>query len=347
MPLRELALVEKIRTLAGEASRRSRRSGTRLGAVRHGIGDDCAVLAGSDTQDLLVTTDLCLQDIHFRLDWQSASWIGHHCLLRGLSDIAAMGGEPAAAFLSLAIPPGIRQEWIDGFFSGLLQLAKRFRVTLAGGDIGASRSGIATDIVVVGTVPKGRAILRSGAKPGDLVYVSGLLGRSADALARLRSRKTRSSSSNLQTKDIAEPRLQVGEWLRRHNKATAMIDISDGLSTDIMHICNESGVCAVLFREAIPFDRSRKRSFGERFEEDTRRYVYALHGGDDYELLFTAPRAKAVPRRIAGTEITAIGEVVARKRSTPLVTVVHGDGRVEALSGAGWEHFSSRKMAIG
>src|SRR6266849_3272786 len=137
MPLPELLLIERIRALVGLASA-GRRAAEALGALRKGIGDDCAVLAGSKTHDLLVTTDLCIQDVHFRLDWHPPESVGHRCLARGLSDIAAMGGEPAAAFLSLGIPGHLQQKWIDGFFKGFRQLAKRFAVTLAGGDVAAN-----------------------------------------------------------------------------------------------------------------------------------------------------------------------------------------------------------------
>lgn len=347
MPLPELALINKIRTLAAKPPGQRGRSRTGLGAIRRGIGDDCAVLAGSGTEDLLVTTDLCLEDVHFRLDWQPARWVGHRCLVRGLSDIAAMGGEPTAAFVSLAIPAHIPQRWVDQFFKGLLHLAGRFAVTLAGGDIAATSGGIAADVVVIGRVPKGKAILRSGARPGDFIYVSGVLGRSAEALAMLRNRsKKRRGSARLKLANPGEPRIELGKWLRRENKATAMIDISDGLSTDMTHICTESRVSARLFGEAIPFDRSRRRTLQERFEEHTRRYSYAVYGGDDYELLFTVPRSKAVPGTIAGTRITKIGEVLAQKPGTGPITVVRRDGRVEPLSAAGWEHFSSKTMAV-
>ncbi len=167
MPLSELLLIEKIRALARQTSGRRRGTKDALGAIRVGIGDDCAVLAGSETHDLLVTTDLCIQDVHFRLDWHPAESVGHRCLTRGLSDIAAMGGEPTAAFLSLSMPAHLPQKWVDGFFKGFQRLAKRFGVSLAGGDIATSPRGISADIVVLGRVPKGKAILRSGARPGS------------------------------------------------------------------------------------------------------------------------------------------------------------------------------------
>lgn len=339
MPLPELLLIEKIRALAGRASPRRLPSDNVLGKIRKGIGDDCAVLAASKTHDLLVTTDLCIENVHFRVDWHPPASVGHRCLTRGLSDIAAMGGEPVAAFLSLGLPAHLSQKWVDGFFKGFDRLAKRFGVTLAGGDIATSPEGISADIVVLGRVPKGKAILRSTARPGDLIYVTGTLGRSTEALIGLKLGQRCSPSLN-SIHYFPQPRLKAGQWLRQQGAATAMIDISDGLSTDMAHLCTESRVSALLFREALPFDRSRKPAFGERFEEDTRRYVYALHGGEDYELLFTAPRAKKIPAAIAGVPITRIGKIMRQKRGAAPLTIVHDDGRIEPLDQRGWEHFS-------
>src|SRR5262249_44604453 len=193
-----------------------------LGAVRRGIGDDCAVLAGSRTHDLLVTTDLSIEGVHFRLDWHPPESVGHRCLARGLSDIAAMGGEPTAAFLSLSLPAHLPQKWVDGFFAGFHRLAPRFPVTLAGGDIPANPPGVAADVVVLGRVPTGKAILRSGARPGDLIYVTGILGRSAAVLAQLKSRggKPKSPSALYSAHFFPTPRLKVGQWLLRNGRAT-------------------------------------------------------------------------------------------------------------------------------
>src|SRR5579859_2459069 len=150
-----------------------------------GIGDDCAVLHLPRGHEALVTTDFSLEGIHFRRDWQSPECIGHRCLVRGLSDIAAMGGQPIAAFLSLALPQDLPQKWLDRFFVGLLRLARQHKVELAGGDTSQSPRGFLADIMVIGSVERGKSLLRSGARIGDSVYVTGKLGESATALQLL------------------------------------------------------------------------------------------------------------------------------------------------------------------
>src|ERR1022692_3335917 len=174
MPLGEKKLIQRVRRLA-----RGGRS------VVTGIGDDCAVLRVPPGHEMLVTTDFSIENVHFRRDWHAPELVGRRCLRRGLSDIAAMGGEPLAAFLSLAVAGDVPQKWVDRFLKGLLELAEEFGLPLAGGDTAQSPQGIQADIVVVGSVPKGKAVLRSGAKPGQSIYVTGELGGSAAALARL------------------------------------------------------------------------------------------------------------------------------------------------------------------
>lgn len=354
MPLPELLLIEKIRGLARRSSASDRARTATLGAVCRGIGDDCAVLAGSKTHDLLVTTDLSIEGVHFRLDWHPPDSVGHRCLARGLSDIAAMGGEPTAAFLSLALPAHLPQKWVDGFFTGFHRLARRFGVVLAGGDVAASPAAVAADIVVLGRVPRGKAVLRSGARAGDLIYVTGILGRSAAVLAQLQSRspdqnetrRAKSLSAVSSAHFFPTPRLKVGQWLRQNGRITAMIDISDGLSTDLAHIAAESGVHATLFRGAIPCDHSQLRApagsdLAAHAPDDVHHLDFALHGGEDYELLFTASSRHKIPATIAGTRITRIGEIAPQKTGAAPLVVVDTDGRLEPFEGRGWEHFSS------
>ncbi|MFI5106017.1 MAG: thiamine-phosphate kinase, partial [Terriglobales bacterium] len=200
-------------------------------AVIKGIGDDCAILRIAPRSQLLVTTDLCIEKVHFRREWHPAGSVGHRCLARGLSDIAAMGGEPLACFLSIGLPADLPQRWVDDFLHGLLRLARRFGVELAGGDTSAARD-ITADIIVAGQVPAGKALLRSTARPGDRIYVTGELGSSAAALKQLYSGKNVKPTTGSRH-FYPEPRVEVGSRLRRRGLATAMIDISDGLSVDL------------------------------------------------------------------------------------------------------------------
>jgi thiamine-monophosphate kinase len=305
VPLPEKALISRIRRQTGTKS---------------SIGDDCAVLQLPPRHEMLVTTDFSLEGIHFRREWHPAESVGHRCLTRGLSDIAAMGGEPRAAFLSLALPRDLPQAWVDGFLRGLLRLAGKFSVTLAGGDTAQSPAGVLADIMVLGAVPKGKAILRSGARPGDRIYVTGELGGSAATLQRMvKNPKRKLRPADFPQHFFPKPRVQAGRFLRQKGLASALIDISDGLSTDLAHICEESGVGAEIQAEAIPREVALN---------------LALHGGEDYELLFTAPRSKKVPTRISGVPITCIGMIT---RNRKIVLTENGIGR--RLHPQGWEHF--------
>jgi thiamine-monophosphate kinase len=326
VPIAEKALIAQVRRMARTAKNP---------AIQTGIGDDCAVLRlvpGRGGKDTLVTTDFTLEGIHFRRDWHSAESVGHRCLARGLSDIAAMGGEPVAAFLSLALPRDLPQSWVGRFARSLISLAERYGVTLAGGDTAESPNGILADIIVVGAAPKGKAVLRSGARPGDLIYVSGELGGSAAALVQMRAKPKRKLNPREYSRHFfPEPRIELGRILREKGLASAMIDISDGLSTDLAHICEESGVGAEIEAEAIP-----RASVGKPAREVDLQL--ALHGGEDYELLLTAPRGKRVPSRIAGVPITHIGQI-ARGRK---IFLRNRAGVGYELQPRGWEHFRKR-----
>jgi thiamine-monophosphate kinase len=318
LPLPERRLIERIQRTAGP----------RIGHfLVRGIGDDCAILKVATGRQLLLTTDLCVEDVHFRRAWHPPHSVGHRCLARGLSDIAAMGGEPLACFLSLALPPPIPQKWVDDFLRGFSHLARRYAAPLAGGDVSAA-SAVTADIVVAGQVPSGKAVLRSGARPGDLIYATGELGGSAALLKRLfAGERIRPSRSNRHF--YPEPRLGVGLWLRRSRMATAMIDLSDGLSVDLAHICQESHVTARIHADRLPVARGA--------DLDS-----ALHGGEDYELLFTAPAKKRVPAKIAGVRISQIGAMERPKNRPPAIQIVDDNGRIQFLAARGWSHFSRK-----
>ncbi|HEY3929600.1 MAG TPA: thiamine-phosphate kinase [Candidatus Koribacter sp.] len=298
---------------------RRRAARARSPFLARGIGDDCAVLSPPRGHELLVTTDFCLEDVHFRRAWHPAKAVGHRCLVRGLSDIAAMGGTPIAAFLSLALPANLPQRWVDDFFTGLLALADHWRTPLAGGDIAQSPQGVMADILVLGSVPEGKAILRSTARPGDLMYVTGILGLSSGALEDFRRGK-KPTPRTAPRHFFPEPRIDIGQYLRDHKLASAMIDLSDGLSTDLSHICDESSVGAVVYGESVPHQYSLD---------------LALHGGEDYELLFTAPSRARMPKQISGVSITPIGEIIARRG----MWLTDATGRRTTLKPRGWEHF--------
>ncbi len=298
--------------------------GRQGGAVVAGIGDDCAVLRVPRGHELLVTTDFTLERVHFRREWHPPEVVGWRCLTRGLSDIAAMGGEPRAAFLSLALAEEVSQRWVDRFLKGLLALAEEFGVPLAGGDTAQSAGGIQADIVLVGSVPTGKAVLRSGARPGDHVYVTGELGGSAAAIEALREGRVRAGVYERHFHPV--PRVKAGIWLRRRGLASAMIDVSDGLSTDLGHLCEESGVGAEIETEAIP-----RAQVGRPALEVA--WGLAMHGGEDYELLFTS--AARIPASVAGVRVTRIGRIVRRRE----MVLIGKDGRRQRLAVKGWEHF--------
>lgn len=326
MPLPERALISEIRRMANSAARRSSLA---CRAIVAGIGDDCAVLRVPPGYDTLVTTDFTLEGIHFRRDWHPPESVGHRCLARGLSDIAAMGGTPIAVFLSLALPGDLGQGWIDGFMRGLIGLARKHGATVAGGDTAESPNRILADIIVVGAVPKGKAVLRSGAHPGDAVYVTGSLGGSAAAVQNLNSARKKKLNPRVYPRHFyPEPRIRLGRVLREKYLVSSMIDTSDGLSVDLAHICQESGVGAEVEADAIPLATVGR----PQHEVDLN---LGLHGGEDYELLFTARPDKPIPRRIAGVPVTRIGCI---KRHKQIFVLNSGGGSSELLP-RGWEHF--------
>jgi len=337
----ELALLAEIRQRAARAAGLSQKGGLRLG-----IGDDCALLTPRRGEELAVTTDLSIDGRHFRLDWHQPEAVGHRVLARGLSDLAAMGARPVAAFLSLGLPrlltvaaSGRRRAgsrtWVQRFLDGFLALAEAFTTPLAGGDLAESPVAMA-DIVLIGAVPRGRALLRSNAKPGDLLYVTGALGGAAAGLARLADlaspagpnppRIPKRLEELLAPHLYPQPRIPQGLWLQRRGLASAALDVSDGLSTDLAHLCKESGVAAEVDAAALPI-------------HPAATLAQALHGGEDYELLFTAPPTARVPRAIAGVPVTRIGRILKPRAGRSTMELISPQG-AQTLEPHGWVHFS-------
>ena len=329
----ELALIDLIRQRAGKARNRE---------LQLGIGDDCAILRPRPGEEIVVTTDLCLEGRHFRRDWHSPASVGHRTLARGLSDLAAMGARPVAAFLSLALPQAVAATWINGFLDGLLGLAARAKVTLAGGDTSqAPGDAILADIVLLGAVPTGRALRRSGARAGDRLFCTGTLGGSAAELRLLQNGPVnpqknhpaaKAAIENPHPQLFPEPRLLPGLALVRRGLATAAMDLSDGLSTDLRHLCEASKLAAEVRLPDLPL-HPLAAALGPETALDL-----ALNGGEDYELLFAARAGVRIPRTLAGVRLTEIGRLVATKAHQSRIIAVAAAGTRTELQPGGWEH---------
>ncbi|HMD07740.1 MAG TPA: thiamine-phosphate kinase [Candidatus Acidoferrum sp.] len=307
---------------------------THSSRVRLGIGDDAALFKSTNGCDQILTCDWFLEGTHFLRDKHPPDAVGRKCLARAVSDVAAMGGVPRCFLLSLALPASHTGLWLDQFLQGLQRAAKLFRCVLAGGDT-TRRKDILVNVTAVGEVRTGGAVLRSGARPGDVLFVSGRLGEAELGLRLIRKGKRLASSRDpiLKKHLYPEPRLALGRWLAENRLASAMMDLSDGLSTDLPRLCAASGVGARLTASKIPVVRVPR---GEQAGDASMRDL-ALHGGDDYELLFTVPRKKLkrIPRSQNGIPITAIGEIMKKR----MLLLVDEAGREVPLPNLGWDPF--------
>jgi thiamine-monophosphate kinase len=298
------------------------------------IGDDCAVLPKDDKSDLVVTADLLVQDIDFRLEWTKPEWLGHKALAVSLSDIAAMGGVPVWAMLTIGIPGKLWEtDFMKSFYEGWTKLAKEFGVELIGGDISRSPDRFIVDSIVGGEVPKGKAILRSGARPGDGIFVSGSLGGAAGGLRLLDSGVGRDANEEWHQRLITRqlrptPRIELGTWLLANSIASAMIDLSDGLSSDLRHICDASGVGAELDAKLLPIDDDLNNLVAPH-----EILTIALNGGEDFELLFTVAEEKIL--LLENRDVTRIGTVTENAG----VVRLSDDDRTVDLQPSGYRHF--------
>jgi len=294
------------------------------------IGDDCAVLPKDAETDLLLTADMLVEDIDFRLKWTTPEFLGHKALAVSLSDIAAMGGTPKWAMLSLGIPEQLwNTKFVDDFYAGWFALAKEFDVELVGGDVSRVPDKLVIDSIVGGEVAKGKAIMRSGAKPGDAIYVTGSLGGAAGGLHLLENLSTAEfSTGTLALKQLKpSPKLEIANILIQLGIATSMIDVSDGLSADLFHICEQSEVGAKIHAEQLPIDKHLRDHFDA---EDSLEL--ALHGGEDFELLFTIDPDNV--SALGTVNAICIGEITTNK-----VIELGRDGKLSALEPKGFRHF--------
>ena len=333
----EFSFIHKIRQRAAQTSEN----------LTLGIGDDTAIWREQTGRERLITTDLLIEDVHFKLDYTPLRCLGHKTLAVSLSDIAAMGGNAEFALLSLGIPKAllVNPAWQD-FFDGYFDLARKYGVRLIGGDTSSSPDKLVLDSIVMGSCEAGNAIRRSGAQVGDAVYVTGELGASAAGLELLlQNERYDATASDLPQTAIRahllpEPRLAFAQ--RLPGLAHAMMDVSDGLAQDLGHICEESGVNAILDFDAVPIAdcvRLVRPTKGEAFS-------LAISGGEDYELLLTAnPFAEETLLQCAAERslrVTRIGEIIARDQSqtSPQLYLRTNEG-VALLAVTGYDHFRS------
>jgi thiamine-monophosphate kinase len=310
-------------------------------SLTKGIGDDCAIISQKAGLDTLISSDLLVEDVHFRLAQTPPRSLGHKTLAVSLSDIAAMGGRPRFCTLSLAIPAGIDDKFLTEFFDGFFALADKHSVTLVGGDTSSSEK-LVFDLNILGECRSGKAIRRDSARAGDLIFVTGHLGASAVGFKLLERGYTRVNDSPneietlmnqaVQSHLMPTPRIEIGQNLLELGIASSMIDLSDGLSSDLNHICEESCVGAIVFADQIPVSPSIDVTKQDRMQ-------MALNGGEDYELLFTAntQSSEMISEIASDVPITCIGEITEDAR----VLLMHSPGNSEPLLPRGYEHFKS------
>lgn len=311
-----------------------------------GLGDDAAVFRSSAGKENVITADLLVEDIDFRRTTTPPFLLGHKALAVSLSDIAAMGARPLWSLISIGVPEDVWQtEFVNQFYDGLLELANQYGVQLIGGDTSRTNESIVIDSVVAGECAAGTAVMRSGATPGDQIFVTGSLGAAAAGL-RLIERGAHLAEQNLADEDSQkldhvlirqlrpEPRVGWGIVLGEERLATSMIDLSDGLSSDLNRICEVSGVGALIDSALLPIDNRVIELCGRRALDPLQ---LTLHGGEDFELLFTIKPADVarLPRRVDGVEIKRIGEIT---NSNEGVKISEGP-RIWDLKPGGWKHF--------
>ena len=303
--------------------------------IELGMGDDAAIWQPRKGFDTVLTTDWFLEGTHFWKDWHPADAVGWKCLMRAASDVAAMGGEPKCFLLSLALPASRTGKWMKNFLRGLIKASRKLQCPLAGGDTTRS-DRILINVNVVGEVSRGRVVRRSGAKPGDGIFVSGRLGEAelGLGLARQRWKKGAGSGNPLLSQHLyPEARVELGQWLSERKLATAMIDVSDGLSSDLARLCEASKTGAQIEIERVPLAAGE---FCRRFT-DKERTRAALHGGDDYELLFCVANRdrRQVPRAFRGVKLTEIGRITKNRT----VELVDSSRKGVPLRPLGWDPF--------
>lgn len=302
-------------------------------SIKIGIGDDCAVIPKDSQTDTVITTDLLVEDIDFRLNWTTPEFLGHKALAVSLSDVAAMGAKPVWAMLSIGVPENLwKTDFIDRFYDGWFKLAEKFNVQLIGGDVSKTPDKFVVDSIAAGEVKKDKAVLRSTAQAGDLIFVTGEFGGASIGLNLLENgeRFKTSKHKNLILRQLApNPQTEIGIILGANNLATAMIDTSDGISSDLAHLCRESKVGAKIFADKIPVDKNVPKTFGD--------FSQILSGGEDFELLFTVNQKKIsrLDKLLKGLSFTRIGTITESAEKIELISRKNS----EILQPKGFRHF--------
>jgi len=301
--------------------------------LRLGMGDDAALWQPKPGVAGVLTSDWFLEGSHFLREKHPSDSVGWKCLARAASDIAAMGGTPRCFLLNLALPADATGKWLRSFLGGLRHAARSLDCLLAGGDTTRSER-ILISVTVIGVIAEGQEVLRSGADVGDLLYVSGTLGEAEHGLQVLRKSRGKVNHKNgaLRKHLYPEPRVELGRWLAEQKLATAMMDVSDGLSSDLPRLCAASGVGALIDPGKLPLLRGIAMDSAQ---------ALALHGGDDYELLFTvSPRnAERIPAMFGKLRLTRIGEITTGRG----VRIIGKEGSPELLPAAGWDPFRKKR----
>jgi thiamine-monophosphate kinase len=315
-----------------------------------GIGDDAAVLREREGRETLVTVDLLVEGIDFKLEYAPPHFLGHKALAVSLSDIAAMGGAPAFSLLTLGIPKQFQisnlesQIFFEEFFAGYFALAEEHSVTLIGGDLSSTPDRLTIDSIVIGHCRVGGAVSRSGAKVGDTIYLTGSVGASAAGLkllldgARLNENEESLTQSALRAHLKPEPPVAFGQAVGGHGLAHSMIDVSDGLAQDLLRICEESAVAAIVDFDSAPVADEA----GLISKEQEAAFEFGVQGGEDFELLLTASGADEVElfevAASCGVKLSRIGEVIPAHKARSRILVRRG-AEVKPLSIRGFDHF--------
>jgi thiamine-monophosphate kinase len=304
-----------------------------------GIGDDTAIVEPTPGRQLLVTTDALMEGVHFLPHIISPYLLGRKAVFVNLSDVAAMGGIPKFILLALALPESLAPEWIEKFYDGVESACEHYSLSVIGGNLSRSFQGIFLSVTLVGEVESGSGLQRNGAKITDSIFTTGYLGDAAGGveLALAGISQEGGEGGRLSRHLAPEPRMECGRFLLQNKLASACIDVSDGLSSDLHHICEASGVGAVIYKSRLPVSQGLRQCEPLLKKEAC---LYALNGGEDYELLFTVPEEKRdqiLSHWPAGFPVlTEIGRIMAREEGVSLMGL---EGKSAPLQRGGFDHF--------